>query len=159
MNTKYVKIQVSEELFQEVTRLFGGRPLKLNGECIEWTMHVNRCGYGVLKHNGRLHRAHRFIYNLYHKVGLGELHVLHKCDNPRCVNPEHLFLGTCRDNIDDKVKKGRSKTGKTSKYRFISYRKDTDKWRVVKKIEGKDINFGQFDSELEAWDYVKNNLL
>ena len=50
--------------------------------------------------------AHRFIYETL-KGPIGEFFVLHKCDNRRCINPEHLFLGTHQDNMDDMMHKGR----------------------------------------------------
>lgn len=53
--------------------------------------------------------AHRFSYALHYGAFDSSLHVLHKCDNPVCVAPEHLFLGRAKDNSDDKVRKGRAK--------------------------------------------------
>jgi hypothetical protein len=52
--------------------------------------------------------ASRVAYALAYGPFDYSLHILHRCDNPKCVNPEHLFLGTNQDNIDDKVKKGRA---------------------------------------------------
>jgi hypothetical protein len=79
--------------------------------CWLWKGGVNRNGYGnfYLKINGRqnLRNAHRVSYAL--EVGdPAGLHVCHRCDNPRCVRPDHLFLGTNADNMEDMIRKGRA---------------------------------------------------
>jgi hypothetical protein len=77
--------------------------------CWEWQRVKNQDGYGRVKRNGKLESAHRVAYELY--VGpIGDKQVLHKCDNPGCVNPDHLFLGTIQDNNRDKAQKGRART-------------------------------------------------
>lgn len=64
-------------------------------------------GYGLTGYAGRKIYAHRAAWLLSHFVIPDGLSVLHRCDNRRCVNPEHLFLGTLRDNAHDMVVKGR----------------------------------------------------
>lgn len=75
--------------------------------CLPRTGAIDANGYGHL--GGPL--AHRISWELYQGPIPEGLHVLHHCDNPQCVNPEHLFLGTNRDNIDDKIAKGRQAQG------------------------------------------------
>lgn len=86
---------------------------KSNGPdgCWLWTGAVHRHGYGAFSasRNGRVHhlRAHRVAFELMNGPFAKDLFVCHRCDNPRCVNPAHLFLGTARDNARDRERKGR----------------------------------------------------
>lgn len=67
--------------------------------------------YGTFYIEGKPHKAHRISYEMHiGKIPTG-LFVLHKCDTTKCVNPDHLFLGTHQDNSDDKIKKGRCPKG------------------------------------------------
>lgn len=64
-------------------------------------------GYGRLWVGGRLVLAHRFSYELHYTKVADDKLVCHHCDNPPCVNPTHLFVGTGTDNLNDSIKKGR----------------------------------------------------
>ena len=79
--------------------------------CWEWTAFKDQCGYGRFSFAGRSASAHRVAYQMYVDEIPDGLCVLHRCDNRRCVNPTHLFLGTNTDNIHDCMNKGRSMHG------------------------------------------------
>lgn len=76
-------------------------------ECWEWLAGKQSDGYGAFRFAGTMQLAHRVAYKLAKGAFDETLHVLHRCDNPGCVNPAHLFLGTNQDNVDDKVAKNR----------------------------------------------------
>lgn len=77
--------------------------------CWNWKAHKLKKGYGHFHSKGKEILAHRYSYEL-HKGKIPEnLFVLHSCDNPSCVNPEHLWLGTKKDNRTDCESKGRAK--------------------------------------------------
>jgi hypothetical protein len=83
------------------------RVVKTKTGCLEYTGFITLSGYGRLRNNGKKCLAHRLAYeNTFGKIPSGLL-VCHKCDNPKCVNLKHLFLGTNKDNFHDSVKKGR----------------------------------------------------
>ena len=94
---------------------FWGRVIK-GGlyECWEWGGYKTPLGYGRLHHFGKYDYAHRVAYIYSYGPIKDDLHVLHHCDNPACVNPTHLFLGTHQDNMIDRDKKqrGRYKSAK-----------------------------------------------
>lgn len=82
--------------------------------CWEWTGSLAGTGYGSISWHGRQMRAHRLAWQLTYGpipkgTGAHGTCVLHRCDNPPCVRPEHLFLGTNHENVLDCIAKGRSR--------------------------------------------------
>jgi hypothetical protein len=94
---------------QPVEERFWSKVKKTNG-CWIWTGYRKpgyRQGYGEVRMDGRTQRAHRVAWKLINgPIPLG-LFVLHHCDNPSCVNPDHLWLGTQKENMRDSRIKGR----------------------------------------------------
>ena len=78
-----------------------------NSGCWLWLGNYNRDGYGMMCVAGKTVSAHRISWQLFKGESAGPLLVCHRCDNPSCVNPDHLFLGTASDNQQDSIRKGR----------------------------------------------------
>lgn len=85
------------------------RTVKRETGCVEWTGSTNRAGYGSIKVSGRTVLAHRASYEINRGPIPDGQWVLHRCDNPPCVNPDHLFLGDAQANVDDMMTKGRGR--------------------------------------------------
>lgn len=87
---------------------------KADDECWEWTAGIHKTGYGAMhykKVEGKFSngdKAHRFSFELHNgrPIETGK-HILHSCDNRKCVNPHHLREGTNAENVQDKVSRGR----------------------------------------------------
>ena len=79
----------------------------LDTPCWLWQRPGGHCDHGQIWFDGKLHMVHRLVWTIcIGDIPIG-LFVLHKCDDGRCCNPEHLFLGTQQDNIADMIAKGR----------------------------------------------------
>ena len=79
-------------------------------ECVEHTQKGCRKGYGRIWYKGKPELAHRLAYCKAKDATLAAIKgkvVRHTCDNPRCINPEHLLIGTHQDNVDDRMRRGR----------------------------------------------------
>lgn len=138
--------------FTEIDKARFWSKVKQTDYCWEWQGQKNENGYGKFRINKIDSTASRIAYQIINGAITNGLHVLHKCDNPGCVNPDHLFTGTHQDNMTDMSRKGRGKTlGKSSKYRGVVFRKDSKKWRAYLTIEhGKHLRLGCFETEIEA---------
>ena len=75
--------------------------------CWNWQGGLNADNYGVTFNNGKSIGSHRISYMLFKGTINQGLVIMHTCDNPQCINPKHLLLGTQSDNMKDMVKKGR----------------------------------------------------
>lgn len=146
-------------------RLYGNAKKNEHSGCWEWKGSTNRGGYGRIivgsRKDGtrRNELAHRLSYMLNNGVIPEGMEVCHKCDNRSCINPDHLFLGTRQDNIDDRERKGRNivftgeeqQNAKLTKkavkdarweraYKGTSFQKLADKYGVSKKTMMNAIN-------------------
>jgi len=105
--SKYLKIN---QLSAETKRRFMAFIDKCADGCWLWRGHTDK-GYGIFAVNSRPVLAHRFAYALFVGEIPAGMCICHSCDNSRCVNPDHLFIGSHRDNMNDMVAKGRVARG------------------------------------------------
>lgn len=104
--SQYTRAQKTEERFWSYV------PVSGRDDCWEWSGQRNENGYGRFKSGGTKGPAHRFAYELINgPIPIG-LIIRHTCDNPPCVNPHHLLVGTAADNSRDMVERGRSILGR-----------------------------------------------
>ncbi len=99
------KLSLKERLMQRIKKNEKG--------CWEWQGSIakGRYPYGFISTSDGLQNTHRVAWKLFRgSIPRGML-VCHTCDNPRCCNPDHLFVGTQKDNLDDRKRKGRTLTG------------------------------------------------
>lgn len=94
--------------FRRAALLLMSRCLVVN-QCWEYQGLLNTGGYGMVSLGGGAYTAHRLSYFILKGLIPEDLFVCHTCDNRRCINPEHLFLGTSQDNVSDMHKKGRAR--------------------------------------------------
>ena len=96
---QFVRATVAERLAAAATRQPNG--------CLEWDRARHADGYGHFYLDGRIQLAHRAAWIIANGPIPDDMNVCHRCDNPPCIDPAHLFLGTQSDNVADMVAKGR----------------------------------------------------
>jgi len=129
---KIERISISRDK-PTVEEVFWSHVIKSRG-CWNWAASLNNKGYGWFRIRGKTFTAHRASWMLFRGSIPAGMCVLHKCDNPQCVRPSHLFLGTMRDNTQDMIRKGRSKFIQFSKERASQMTKKEG--TTLKKGEG-----------------------
>lgn len=120
-----------------------------SGTCWIWTLGCFSSGYGRFTFDKKTYRAHRIAYFLTNgNIPDGYL-ICHKCDNPKCVNPSHLFAGTSKENTRDMIEKCRLNRSRGDS-KGITYRKESKTWRVRKMVNYKNYLIGEFKYKWEA---------
>jgi hypothetical protein len=125
---------------------------KIKGNCWEWQGTLSDCGYGRFRVNDQSHGAHRVSFALINQCDLSSNeNVCHSCDNPKCINPQHLFISDHNGNMLDRHAKYRyHKKTKKSKYVGVFHRPENGKWRSIIKMNGKSKSLGNYVNEIDA---------
>lgn len=129
-------------------------------DCWEWTGSKSSNGYGGIKVSGQDQYAHRVSWMLFHGSIPKGIHVLHRCDNPGCVNPNHLFLGTPADNAADRDAKGRQAKGermgtaKLTPDKVLAIRESPLRQRELARMYGVDQSQISHIKHRESWAWL-----
>lgn len=133
---------IGERLAEKTDKTPGHGP---NGDCWVWTGTKTRAGYGQIKWPKGDPRGtdytHRVSYQLHYGVHLDRARkcgvlVLHKCDNPSCIRPDHLFLGDDKTNNADMHRKGRHRTGDQKGVKNPGHKLTDDEVRAIRAFKG-----------------------
>jgi hypothetical protein len=130
--------------------------------CWLWTGRPDDSGYGVIRYKGKKTKAHRLSWFLHFGHVPKNLHVLHKCDTPPCVRPDHLFLGTDLDNAQDRDKKKRRKplqgelhgAAKLKSEDIIAIRQSTASAKDIARQFGIDRNYVYKIIKRKHWTHI-----
>lgn len=133
--------------------------VKITPGCWEWTASKNQAGRGIYnprraKKLGISPLAYRVSWRIHYGELPEGLWVLHTCDNPTCVNPQHLFLGTSKDNTLDMLKKDRSGKSKLTPVQVLSIRSDERPRRVIAKEYGITLNMVKKIKSQHSWSWL-----
>ena len=126
-------------------------------DCWNWKGGKFVSGYGAIYWEGKEWRAHRLVWFLKHGKISKEMSVCHHCDNKLCCNPKHLFVGTNQDNVNDRVKKGRSRGGSNQSHSNLA---EEDAYRALTEYEevcGFDLD--SFIKTQEDWLVITQNAM
>jgi hypothetical protein len=124
-------------------------------ECWEWQAGRDKDGYGSIGNGtGRSIKAHRYAYERTYGAILPSMVVMHTCDNPPCVNPNHLRMGTHRENSQDKIRKGRADSSKGASHHSAVL--DREKVLQIRQLS---TSGGYSQQELAAMFGVKQNTI
>lgn len=127
--------------------------VRASNGCVLWTGSTNQKGYAHLTYRGRLRRVTRLM--MEQRIGglSDAVHVLHRCDNPRCINPDHLFLGDNTANVADKVSKERQAKKMTRKA-VLEIRADPRLHREIAADYGVSRSLVGFIKLRKSWGHV-----
>jgi HNH endonuclease len=131
--------------------------------CWSWTGALDKAGYGRVRQisdnrKGTATAAPRVAWELTHGPITGGLFVCHRCDNPTCVNPEHLFLGTDADNMRDMARKGRKRQAKITAKQVAAIRRLAEQGESARTLA---VRFGLTPSHVRrivtrrVWSWVE----
>lgn len=138
---------------------FWSKVAKSDG-CWLWQAATHRFGYGMFSLDGRTTTAHRVSWALTNGPVPGGLHVLHRCDVPACVRPDHLFLGTPTDNMQDCAKKERQGRRKLTALTVAEIRRRYDNGGVSQRALAREFNVTQtliwYVLHRIAWGFVED---
>ncbi len=120
-------------IFDPVKRFYNYYAPCAKTKCWIWESAISSAGYGRMALNGKSVYAHRYSWELHNGTIPEGLHVCHHCDTPACVNPDHLFLGTHKDNMHDAIRKGRLNPSKNGE-KGAAMRKRESNGRFLCKV-------------------------
>ena len=140
----------------------------VGNDCWEWQAGITQGkegGYGMFWFNGTNVGAHRFSYSLYKGEIPKDKHVCHSCDNRKCVNPKHLWLGSRLENQKDMVEKGRSLKGtkqnnnKLTEEQVLSIYKDSRSLHAIARDYGVNASNVDHIKHGRSWGWLTKHYL